>query len=122
MRISFLHCLDLRPFPKHAPAKHSTYPPSPTHPETWAFTHYGASLHLPADEVCKSASDARAKDGVPRSHSVLIIHTVLRGNVLNLCLKDDRNDDPVDGHGFTEDDADGKSKATSAFVHIEPLD
>lgn len=59
-----------------------------------------------AEEVAEAASEARAEDGVAGS---VVSVVVALGGVLDragLHLKDDRDDDTVDGHGLAEEDAD----------------
>lgn len=60
----------------------------------------------PANEVCEADGNPRAEDAVAGEHCRSRVRAVrIRLHILNLRLKDNGDDNPVDSRGLAEDDA-----------------
>ena len=61
---------------------------------------------VPAEEVAEAYRDAGPEEGVACEGEVGVEGLVGgKAGITDFPLQDDGHDDPVDGHGFTEDDA-----------------
>jgi hypothetical protein len=73
----------------------------------------------PADKVCHPTGDTRSKDGVPRVHGPCTIHNSIDWlRQLNLGLEDNGNNDTINGHSLTENDAAQKYRFRNYSQHI----
>ena len=61
---------------------------------------------VPAEEVAEAYRDAGPEEGVACEGEVRVEGLIGgKAGISNFPLQDDGHNDPVDGHGFTEDDA-----------------